>query len=124
MEEEVREGQYTVLFDGSCPLCQGAVSRLKVWDREGTLNYLPSQSPEAESRFPWISMEAVKDSIHLVGPKLEIWEGVGAVEELVRILPRWRWAAWMFRLPMARSVARRVYRWIARNRCQLACGDE
>jgi len=122
LEEKGPSGQYTVLFDGSCPVCRGAVARLKGWDREGKLSYLPAKSPEAEARFPWISREAVQNSIHLIGPNQESWEGAGAVEELVRVLPGWRWIAWVFRLPMARPVARRVYRWIARNRYQSGCG--
>jgi predicted DCC family thiol-disulfide oxidoreductase YuxK len=114
---------YAVLYDGDCPLCRTAVSRLMAWDVNGHLVFIRAQSPELKARFPWLSSEALRTSIHLVGPGKRTWDGAGAVEELVRILPRWRWMAWLFRLPLARPLARGVYRWIARNRYRLRCED-
>ena len=116
-------GAYTLLYDGSCPLCRKAVFRLEAWDREGRVELLPAQDPAAAERFPWLSEEALMDSIHLVGPENQTWEGAGAVEELAGLLPRWRWAAWLFRLPLVRSLGRRVYRWVARRRYRLSCDD-
>jgi len=58
-----------------------------------------------------------------MGPPGRTWEGVGAVEALVRLLPGWRWAAWLFRIPAARPLARLAYRWIARERYLLGCDD-
>jgi predicted DCC family thiol-disulfide oxidoreductase YuxK len=125
-EEHVTEatnpsGAYTLLYDGECPLCLRAVSRVEAWDREGRVGLLPTQDPGVGERFPWLSEEALMGSIHLVGPGKETWEGVGAVEELARILPRWRWAAWLFRLPLVRPLGRRVYGWVARHRYRMSC---
>ncbi len=115
--------RYDVLFDGACPVCRGAVERLRAWDRDEVLEFVPAQAPDLLERFPFISRDALSESIHLVGRDGETWEGAGAVEKLVRVLPGWSWAAWAFRLPMARPVAGIVYRWIARNRYQLRCRD-
>lgn len=123
MPEDRAEAAYTVLYDGECPLCTRAVSRLAAWDKDGRLELLAAQSPGVSSRFPWVSEEALRGSIHLVGPENRTWEGAGAVEELVRILPKWRWLAWVFRLPLARPLARLAYRWIARNRYRMTCKD-
>lgn len=114
---------YTVLFDGDCPICRDAVRRLERWDREERLTFLPAQAQEVPHRFPSLSREALQQSIHLVREDGEIWEGAGALEELVRILPGWDWAAWLIRLPFARPLARVVYRWVARNRYELVCGS-
>jgi predicted DCC family thiol-disulfide oxidoreductase YuxK len=116
--------EYTVLFDGECPICRGAVERLRRWDREGRLRYLPAAAPEVEASFPWIPAEALQESLHLVGPDRQTWEGAGAVEELVRVLPGWRWATRIFHLPGARWIARRGYRWIAANRFAFRCGEQ
>jgi predicted DCC family thiol-disulfide oxidoreductase YuxK len=114
-------GAYTLLYDGQCPLCLRAVSRLESWDREGRVELLPAQDPAVPERFPWLAEEALMGSMHLVGPGNETREGAAAVEELAGILPRWRWAAWLFRLPLVRPLGRRVYRWVARNRYRMSC---
>ena len=116
-------GEYTVLFDGKCPMCRAAVGRLRRWDRKGVLSYLPAESAEVGIRFPWVSPQALGESIHLVGPGGKTWEGAAALEELVRLLPGWRWTGWAFGLPLARPLARRAYRWIARNRYRFRCED-
>jgi len=114
-------GVYTLLYDGECPLCRRAVSRVEAWDREGRVELLPAQDPAVPERFPWLAEEALMGSMHLVGPGNETREGAAAVEELAGILPRWRWAAWLFRLPLVRPLGRRVYRWVARNRYRVSC---
>lgn len=114
--------EYTVLFDGDCPLCRRAVGRLRSWDRGKKLRFLPAADPEVEGCFPWISAGALQYSLHLVGPERRTWEGAGAVEQLIRILPGWGWAARFFKLPGARWAAQRGYRWIAENRLALSCG--
>jgi predicted DCC family thiol-disulfide oxidoreductase YuxK len=84
---------------------------------------MTAEDPSAGVRFPWISRESLEESIHLVALDGRTWEGAGAVEMLVGILPGWRWASFLFRLPLARPAARRIYRWVARNRYRLSCGD-
>lgn len=121
MVEKTPVPQSTVLFDGQCPMCRGAVERLRRWDREGRLRFIPAASSEVESSYPWIQAEALQESLHLVGPGGRTWKGAGAVEEIVRLLPGWRWLARIFDLPGARWMARRGYRWIAANRLALSC---
>lgn len=117
-----RRGGFTVLFDGGCPLCRRSVEILKVRDREGALEFLPAQDPAVKEAFPWLSREALAASIHLVGPNGRTWEGVGAVEELARVLPGYRWLRFAFALPFARVLAGSTYRWIAKNRYKIRCG--
>jgi predicted DCC family thiol-disulfide oxidoreductase YuxK len=73
-------------------------------------------------RFPWIPPLAYTQAIQLVGPGGETWQGAAAVEELLGILPRGKWIAWIFHVPFVRVLADKLYRWIARNRYQLGCG--
>jgi predicted DCC family thiol-disulfide oxidoreductase YuxK len=121
-EDDARRG-YTLLYDGECPFCRKSVSRLQARDTDGLVEVIPAQDSAVPSRFPWLSEEALRGSIHLVGPGNRTWEGAGALEELVSVLPRWRWAAWVFSLPFARPLARWVYRWVARNRYRISCNQ-
>lgn len=126
-EETTREeldgkGTYTVLYDGECPICLASVRRLRVWDEEGILSFLPAQDRRVSAEFSWIPPEALERSLHLVGPGGETWEGADAVERLVRVLPGLQWVAGLFRLPLARPLARWLYRRVARHRYRLRCG--
>ena len=117
------EEEFTVLYDGECAVCRAAVERLRAWDKTGALSFMTAQDPSARVRFPWISREDLEESIHLVALDGRTWEGASAVEMLVGVLPSWRWASFLFRFPLARPVARRIYRWVAMNRYRLSCGD-
>jgi len=116
--EEKRQA-YTVLYDGDCPICTRSVEELEKWDRDGVLEMVPIQDPEVPERFPGLSRRALEESIHLVGADGKVWTGAAAVEELMGILPRWRWLSWLFHLPLVRPLGTRVYRWVARNRHRL-----
>ena len=114
---------YTVLFDGNCPFCRRAVDRLRRWDDDGVLVFLPGDSAEARAQFPDIPLAALIHALHLVGPDGQVWVGSEAVEELVNLLPGWRRFGWLFRLPLARPLAAWVYRKVAATRYRLSCRD-
>jgi len=118
----LRECAFTVLYDGECPICLGWIKRLQRWDKRAVLNFIPARDQRARDRFPWIPLSALEDSLHLVGPQRETWQGAAAVEQLMRLLPGWRFGAWLFRFPWARPMADRAYKWVARNRYLLSCG--
>lgn len=113
--------RHTVLYDSECPVCLGSVERLRRWDTRKLLAYLPNQDPSVSKRFPSLSPEALAGSLYLVSPEGEVQEGADAVEALLRRLPRVAWGAWVFHLPLARPLARMLYRWVARNRYRLTC---
>jgi predicted DCC family thiol-disulfide oxidoreductase YuxK len=114
---------YTVLYDHNCPLCRQAVHRLQTWDRDGVLAYLPGGDDETRRRFPGISEAALADALHLVSPDGNVWAGAEAVEKLVDLLPGWRRARWLFRIPLARPVAAWMYRRMSAARFRLSCRD-
>jgi predicted DCC family thiol-disulfide oxidoreductase YuxK len=115
--------RYALVFDGECAVCTRLVNLLRGWDRRGELEIMPSQAPGVMARFPWIPAQAFSESIQLVGADNATWQGAAAIEELLRILPRGRWIAWIFRVPFVRSIADRAYRWFARNRHRMGCGQ-
>jgi predicted DCC family thiol-disulfide oxidoreductase YuxK len=114
---------YTLVFDGACRMCTRLSDVLRRWDSRREIEVTPFQSPGVMARFPWIPARAYTQAIQLVGPGGETWQGAAAIEQLLTILPRGRWIAWIFRLPFVRTLADRIYRWVARNRYRLGCGD-
>ena len=59
--------------------------------------------------------------MHLAMPDGRVLAGGRAVPEILRLLPRGRWVAWVFRLPGVAWVTDRVYAWVAARRHTLGC---
>lgn len=114
---------YTVVWDGSCKVC-GRLSRvLEKWDTRGLMEIIPSQTPGVRARFPWIPAKAYTESLQLIGPGGKTWQGAAAIEQLLNILPRGSLIGWVFKIPFVRGLADKFYRWFARNRYKLGCGE-
>ena len=113
---------YTVVYDGTCKVCTRLSNVLRRWDRE-QLEVVASQAPGVMARFPWIPAKAYAEALQLIGPGGKTWQGSAAIEQLLNILPRGRLISWIFHIPFIRTLADRFYRWFARNRYQLGCGD-
>ena len=114
---------YTVVYDGHCKVCGRLVKLLTKWDTEHRLEIIPSQTPGVHARFPWIPARAYRESVQLVGPHGRTWQGAAAIEELLNVLPKGKLLSWVFKIPYVRPLAERFYRWFARNRYKLGCGE-
>ena len=114
---------YTVVYDGHCKVCGKLVKVLRTWDRSDMLEILPSQTPGIAARFPWITARAFTESVQVIGPGGTTWQRAAAIEQLLDVLPRGRFLSWIFSIPFARPLAERFYRWFARNRYHLGCGE-
>jgi predicted DCC family thiol-disulfide oxidoreductase YuxK len=114
---------YTMIFDGHCTVCGRIMSIFQRWDRRGQLEFLPSHDAEVAVRFPWISDAAFQGSVQLVGPDQTTWTGAAAMERAIDLMPKGAMVTWVFSIPFARPLAERFYRWFARNRYRLGCGD-
>lgn len=115
--------RHTLIFDGACAMCMRWMGRVRSWDSQGVFEYLPLQDPSIPDRFPSLERDALEQEMHVVGPEGRIWKGAGAVERIVALLPAGRWVSWIFALPFARPIADRVYRWVAKNRSSMGCGE-
>ena len=110
------EGRYTVVFDGECGVCRRSVDLLRRWDTRGRLRCIPFQGPGVVDRYPEIDEREFREAVQVVAPDGRRWSGADAVEKALERTPRGRRIAWLFKLPLARPIARRGYRWFARNR--------
>lgn len=113
---------YTIVYDGECNVCRRIVRALSAWDG-GTLEIVPSQTAGLHARFAWITAEAYRESLQVIGPNGQTWQGAAAVEQILTVLPRGRLVAWIFHIPFVRGLAEKAYRWIARNRYRLGCSE-
>jgi predicted DCC family thiol-disulfide oxidoreductase YuxK len=111
----------TVIYDGECGVCRESVAKLQAWDRDQRFAVVPFQDLDAVARFG-IALPALAAAMHLIVPDGRVFAGADAVPEILRLLPGKRWLRWFFWIPGARSVARRVYRYIARRRHCLVRG--
>ena len=114
---------YTVVYDGSCKVCNRLVKLLQTWDTERKVEAIPSQHSGVAARFPWIPAEAYAEAVQLIGPGGRTWQGAEAIERLLDVLPKGWLFGWAFKLPFADRFADRFYRWFARNRYKFGCGE-
>ncbi|MDB4907770.1 MAG: thiol-disulfide oxidoreductase [Gemmatimonadetes bacterium] len=113
---------YTVVFDGQCKVCTRLSNVLRRWDR-GEMEVVSSQTPGVMARFPWIPPKAYTQSLQVIGPGGVTYQGAAAIERILDVLPRGKWISWVFSIPFVRVLADRFYRWFARNRYRLGCGE-
>jgi predicted DCC family thiol-disulfide oxidoreductase YuxK len=113
---------YTVVFDGDCKVCTRLSKVLRKWDSPRQLEVVSSQQPGVMARFPWIPPRAYADALQMIAADGTTWSGAAAIEQLLNVLPRGGWIAWVFKVPFVRTIADRFYRWFARNRYKLGCG--
>lgn len=123
MTDPEESGEFTLIYDGDCRLCRRSVDWVEARDGDDRIEVIPYQSSDARERYPGIPREDLERSIHLIGPGGQVWRGARAGEELLRLLPRWRAGAFLFRIPGMRWIAERVYRTVASNRHVFGCGD-
>ena len=114
---------YTVVFDGNCKVCGRLVKLLRAWDTREALEILPSQTSCVRSRFPWIPERAYMESVQLIGPDGRTWQGAAAIEQLIDLMPKGKLITWVFSIPFVRPLAEKFYRWFAKNRYKLGCGE-
>lgn len=110
-----------LIYDGACAFCQGGMRWVERRARPDQFEFLPCQSPERRSRYPWMAEETCLRAIQLVLPDGRVLAGDVAIPEVLRRLRGWRWLAYLFQLPGVSYLAPRVYAWVARNRYAISC---
>jgi predicted DCC family thiol-disulfide oxidoreductase YuxK len=115
---------YTVIYDGDCGVCSRSVALLTKWDSNRDLDVIPSQAPGVRERFPWIPPRAYVESVQVVRTSDgRTWQAAAALEELLEVLPKGRLISWVFSVPFARPLADKFYKWFARDRYRIGCGE-
>ncbi|NTW02021.1 MAG: DUF393 domain-containing protein [Oscillochloris sp.] len=112
--------RYTLLYDGTCPICIGQAQMIAAYDDHGWIELLDLHSVDARERFPQVHPEDARRELHLVAPDGTLYAGAAAVRETLLRLPTLRMFGEFLCLPGAMLVARPLYAFIARNRYLLS----
>lgn len=119
-------GKAVVLFDGLCPLCQRSMQslqrldwrrRLHFQDCRDSANLPPSAVP--------LDLKSMLHEMHLVTPdRKRVHTGFAAFRWIAWRIPVLFPFAWMMYIPGVPWLGRAWYRWVAKNRYNLApCKD-
>jgi predicted DCC family thiol-disulfide oxidoreductase YuxK len=106
----------TVLFDGGCNLCRGSAERVKLFDTAQRIEFLDLHDRSAQQRFPQVDREEAMLSMLAIDSNGSVFRGSDAWARIGMLLPGWKFLAWILLVPGIRSVAGKLYAWIARNR--------
>jgi predicted DCC family thiol-disulfide oxidoreductase YuxK len=112
---------YTLLYDGSCPICSGQAKTIASLDTEHHIALLDLHSESVHQRFPHILPDDAQQEIHLIAPDgITTYRGAAAVRQTLLLLPLLRPAGMLMFLPGVMTIARPVYGWVAEHRYFLA----
>ena len=106
----------TVLYDGACSLCRASIERVRPFDARHRIEFLDLHDPSVQERFPQINREAALRWMQAVDELGHSWSGADAWARIGLLLPGWNLVAWILLVPGIRSLAARIYLWIAGNR--------
>lgn len=114
-----------IVYDGDCAFCRSQIARIRRSDRQGRFEYVPRQTPGLIERFPALERMDLNSGLRVITPDSTIHVGPDAVYVIARRLPRWRWAAWLYRVPVLHTLLRGAYAWVASRRYSLnaRCDD-
>ncbi len=112
--------QLEVYTDGLCPLCQWMRARVEPFDRDGRLEWLDLNSPEALSRAAPHTHAQLAEEMYTRRKADGAWsKGFFAWIEVLRLLPGFRWLAWLFSRWPFTALGPVFYRQLAKRRYQL-----
>ncbi|MFQ5898571.1 MAG: thiol-disulfide oxidoreductase DCC family protein [Candidatus Methylomirabilia bacterium] len=110
-----------LIYDSACPICRGGMRWVQRRALPGQFEFLPCQSLERRSRFPWMAEQTCLEAMQLVLADGRVLPRDAAISEILNRLRGWRWLGACFRLPGVGLLAPRVYAWVARNRYAISC---
>lgn len=108
--------ELTVLYDGSCRICQASSARVRRFDTRHRIELLDLHDPSVPQRFPQIDHEIAMRWMQAVDSRGRVSSGVDAWAQIGLWLPGWNLLAWLLLVPGIHWLARIIYAWIARNR--------
>ena len=109
-----------VFYDGECPICRETIRRIKAKDRAGRIEAVDIKAPAFDRKRWGLPAEADLDgSIHALTQDGRVVAGMEVLRRVYAAVGRGWMLSWT-RLPVARGLADRGYRWFAKNRYKIA----
>lgn len=124
--ERTPENKTVIFYDGECPICQRGKKILESVDHTGRFALVPLQSPLVPEKYPELSLEAMRKTMHILTSDGQVYTGAAAYREVGKVVSlrsvtgvMLRVYSWLVRLPGALMLAEKVYRLVAGNRFQI-----
>ena len=117
----------TILYDGDCGFCQAARRLLESIDHTQVCAFLPLQDPDVPTRYPALTSDAIRTTMHMVNDAGQVFTGAAGYREIgwriskrsVLGLSLGVFSVVSF-VPGVLWLAEQVYAWIAKRRYQWA----
>jgi predicted DCC family thiol-disulfide oxidoreductase YuxK len=117
---------WTVVYDGLCPLCIRSMVILDYLDLRGRLVFvdLEREWARAHAQAPGLTPEAARHAMHVVGPDGRVYRGFFGFRALTAVLPP-LWVLFpLAHLPLADRAGGWIYDRVARSRGRELCRAE
>ncbi|GIP31390.1 thiol-disulfide oxidoreductase DCC family protein [Paenibacillus sp. J2TS4] len=114
-----RQRRFTLLYDARCVLCVRTVSALRKLNIKADLAMIPLQEADPTLFPEGVTREQLQSQLHIIDESNRIYRGAEAVLLIMTMVRGWRWLAVLYRVPVLRPLANRLYRWIADHRYKL-----
>ena len=98
-----------VYFDGSCPLCRSEIAHYRRQDRNGRISFVDVARSDVELGDDLTRAQAMA-RLHLRFSDGAMTSGARAFVAIWQVLPGWRWAARVARIPGVIHVLELCYR--------------
>lgn len=97
-EETSNQSDLTVYYDGSCPLCSIEIALYKRQAGAERIQFVDAAKPDATLGAD-LSQDQAMRRFHVRDTAGQLVSGAAGFARIWAILPRWRWAARIARLP-------------------------
>jgi len=104
-----RPDAMTVYYDGECPLCRAEIGHYRACRGADAVSFVDVSKPDADPG-PDLPREAAMARFHVRDAEGRLVSGAAGFAALWSVLPAWRPAARIARLPGVRGVLELAYR--------------
>lgn len=119
MSEAMAGQRIEVYIDGQCNLCRWSRAHIEPYDRDGRIEWLDYNRPEAQERAAPHTPAEMAEEMH-VRRADGVWtKGYHGWLDVLAVLPRLRWLSRLLARQPFTTVGPVLYRWLARRRYRL-----
>lgn len=114
------QGEYALLYDGSCGLCRATVELLSCFPMRARVVLVNAADPRQLARYPQIPPQQAMQSVHLVMPSGNYVRGYDAIVVLVGLMRVFRCLRPLMNTPAARKGGWAAYEWVTAHRHRIS----
>lgn len=105
-----------IIYDDSCGFCRDCVRWVKRLAPKKRFDYLKAADPNTQALFPELDQGELLSALHVVDPDGTVAVADEAVRQVLKRIPRFRFLALVWRLPLLPLLLKRSYYVVAARR--------